>query len=327
MSTSPDLLVLTGFGPFSGVPVNPTTTLVEELPSPLRGDLPASCTLLPLVLPVSESGVTSSLKNSVLPCLSSHKHVTFVHLGVDMKRLSPALYRLESTCYNERSYRVPDEEGNQPVRQPVLQSSKSSLVTDLPVDKLRDILKRKGHETVVSRDPGRFLCNYVYYLTSELCSRYNATNTVCPPGGLEWSPEDDKGDAAERKKWSSLFVHLPPFDFVNQEDQIEFVRELCKLIASGCEEDSDGDGDGIVHSPSECVFSLGPNRVEYTLSSSVVDIYHTYTDPGSRGKGIAGKIVKKTLEYARSNGFKVRPTCSYVKHYIEKRSEEKDLLE
>ena len=66
--------------------------------------------------------------------------------------------------------------------------------------------------------------------------------------------------------------------------------------------------------------------VEYTLKDNVVDLYRTFTPPELRGKGVAGKIVKYALEHAKENNLKVIPTCSYVKGYIERHKNYKELL-
>jgi len=65
---------------------------------------------------------------------------------------------------------------------------------------------------------------------------------------------------------------------------------------------------------------------EYTLKDSVIDLYRTFTSPELRGKGIAGKLVKFALEHAKENNLKVIPTCSYVKGYIERHENYKELL-
>ncbi|MGM0435912.1 MAG: GNAT family N-acetyltransferase [Bacillota bacterium] len=38
----------------------------------------------------------------------------------------------------------------------------------------------------------------------------------------------------------------------------------------------------------------------------------TFVDPVLRGQGIARKLLDRFAEYARKNGYKVRPLCSYV---------------
>lgn len=66
--------------------------------------------------------------------------------------------------------------------------------------------------------------------------------------------------------------------------------------------------------------------VEYSLKNNLIDLYRTFTPLELRGKGVAGKIVKFALEYARDNNLKVIPTCSYVKSYIERHENYKNLL-
>ena len=66
--------------------------------------------------------------------------------------------------------------------------------------------------------------------------------------------------------------------------------------------------------------------VEYTLKDNVIDLYRTFTPPELRGKGVAGKLVKYAIEYAKKNNLKVIPTCSYVRGYIERHENYKELL-
>ncbi len=66
--------------------------------------------------------------------------------------------------------------------------------------------------------------------------------------------------------------------------------------------------------------------VEYTLKDNVIDLYRTFTPHELRGKGIAGKMVKYALEYAKENNLKVIPSCSYVSGYIERHDNFKELL-
>ncbi|HET8797191.1 MAG TPA: GNAT family N-acetyltransferase [Thermoanaerobaculia bacterium] len=44
------------------------------------------------------------------------------------------------------------------------------------------------------------------------------------------------------------------------------------------------------------------------------------------GRGIAGALVKHALDDARARGLKVIPRCSYVRAYIEKNAEYRDLV-
>lgn len=48
-----------------------------------------------------------------------------------------------------------------------------------------------------------------------------------------------------------------------------------------------------------------------------VDFRSTYSPPELRGRGVAGEIVAKALEWARAEGLAVIPSCSYVAKYLE----------
>ena len=46
------------------------------------------------------------------------------------------------------------------------------------------------------------------------------------------------------------------------------------------------------------------------------NIVHTYTEPASRGYGVASDLVRAVLDTARAEGVKVIPTCPYVSWWI-----------
>lgn len=64
----------------------------------------------------------------------------------------------------------------------------------------------------------------------------------------------------------------------------------------------------------------------YSVSDGVMDIYHTFTPSELRGKGLAGKVVRVALDYCKANNLKVKPTCSYVAHFMSKTEEDKKLI-
>ena len=53
---------------------------------------------------------------------------------------------------------------------------------------------------------------------------------------------------------------------------------------------------------------------------------HTIVPSELGGKGVGSALVKHALDYARSEGKKVVPTCSFVASYINKHAEYQDLL-
>jgi len=53
---------------------------------------------------------------------------------------------------------------------------------------------------------------------------------------------------------------------------------------------------------------------------------HTEVPPELEGRGIASKLARTALEYAREQGLQVVPICPYVGKYLKKHSEYLDLL-
>jgi hypothetical protein len=63
----------------------------------------------------------------------------------------------------------------------------------------------------------------------------------------------------------------------------------------------------------------------YRLAAGTVVITHTETPPALRGRGIASKLVKGTLEQIRADGLKVVAGCGFVVDYLDKHPEFSDL--
>lgn len=66
--------------------------------------------------------------------------------------------------------------------------------------------------------------------------------------------------------------------------------------------------------------------VEYNNTEDVLNLYHTYTEPELRGKGLAAQVVRAAIEFAKENNLKVVPTCSYVQAFIKRNDEYKELV-
>jgi predicted GNAT family acetyltransferase len=66
--------------------------------------------------------------------------------------------------------------------------------------------------------------------------------------------------------------------------------------------------------------------VNYDLAGGTITLLHTETPPQARGQGIASRLVEGVLEAARARGLKVIPRCAFVRAYIAKHFEFRDLL-
>ena len=67
--------------------------------------------------------------------------------------------------------------------------------------------------------------------------------------------------------------------------------------------------------------------VDYHKEGSVMVLTHTTVPAQIGGRGIAGQLVREAFDYARGQGWKVRPTCSYAATWAERHTEYLSLLE
>lgn len=65
-------------------------------------------------------------------------------------------------------------------------------------------------------------------------------------------------------------------------------------------------------------YRLGDDRV--------LRMTHTEVPPALQGRGIAARLVRYALDYARAQGLKVLPLCSYVRRYMQRHPETQELL-
>ena len=66
---------------------------------------------------------------------------------------------------------------------------------------------------------------------------------------------------------------------------------------------------------------------EYQLEDGRVVFTHTFVPPELRGRGIAEKLVRPALKWARAEGKRVVPACSYVAAFVQRHAEFQSLVE
>ena len=63
----------------------------------------------------------------------------------------------------------------------------------------------------------------------------------------------------------------------------------------------------------------------YLLAANKMVIEHTEVPEGLEGRGIAGRIVRAELDYARAQKLLVLPLCPYARAFMDKHPEYQDL--
>ena len=91
------------------------------------------------------------------------------------------------------------------------------------------------------------------------------------------------------------------------------------------------DAPAIVHNSAESRFEaeLGGRLAVcvYHRRGDVLHLSHTEVPAAAQGRGVAAALVRETLAWARREGLRVRPLCSYVAAYMRRHPETRDLLE
>ena len=157
-------------------------------------------------------GIYSRLCNDNLDNEYSTKDdvIVMLHLGVNYRGKK---MQLEQCAYNEATFRVPDNNGYQPQQKCILGNSSTfgqCLRTTLDLHEICSELQLQGESSCcVSQDPGRFVCNYTYCLSLDQCRLANeSANVGC----------------------HSLFLHVPSFDVIAEDDQLKFIICLSKTV-------------------------------------------------------------------------------------------------
>ncbi len=81
----------------------------------------------------------------------------------------------------------------------------------------------------------------------------------------------------------------------------------------------------VVHNPALKRFELQLGdqiaMVKYILSSSEIIFTHTEVPEAFEGQGIASKMAKAAVEYAKAQGLRIRPMCPYMAAWIKRHPE------
>ena len=67
--------------------------------------------------------------------------------------------------------------------------------------------------------------------------------------------------------------------------------------------------------------------VEYGLTKEGIMFTHTEVPAELEGKGIGSAMAMYVLEYAKENQLKVTPLCPFIKAYMDRHTEYKELLD
>ena len=154
-------VLITGFGPFPGAPVNPTMRLVAQL-ARSRHPVLAGVRIASHIFETSYTAVDRDLPK----LLARHRPDIVLMFGLAAK--TPYL-RVEQRARNARSIRAPDASGFAPTSRPPSEPPRHRPRAAFP--RLAKAGRATGLATRLSLDAGDYLCNYVYWYALEAASR------------------------------------------------------------------------------------------------------------------------------------------------------------
>lgn len=144
--------LVTGFEPFAGDDLNPSAEAVRRL-KPRLGPLEIATSVLPTSF---ERG-----PGTLLAAIERERPDLVLAVGLAGGR---AGLSLERVALNLSDARLPDNDGFQPLDQPVLPDGPAAYFATLPVRAAAEALRRAGLPAALSLSAGSFVCNHLFYL-------------------------------------------------------------------------------------------------------------------------------------------------------------------
>ena len=151
-------ILVTGFEPFGGESRNPSAEVVKGLP-----DIIAGADIIKLILPVTRYEAPKAVEQAV------EKHCPDVVLSIGQAGGRAAI-SVERVAVNLDDYRIPDNAGNRPVDEPVVEGGPDAYLSRLPVKELVNAIQQEGIPAQVSMTAGTYVCNHVLYSACHLLS-------------------------------------------------------------------------------------------------------------------------------------------------------------
>ena len=144
-------ILITGFDPFGGEPVNPALEAVK-----LMKDEIAGAKIIKLEIPT----VFRKSVEKIHEMMKAEQPDVVLSIGQAGGRFGVTPERV---AINVDDARIKDNEGNQPVDTPIFTDGEAAYFSNLPVKAMVEAIKNKGLPATLSNSAGTFVCNHVMY--------------------------------------------------------------------------------------------------------------------------------------------------------------------
>ena len=144
-------VLVTGFDPFGGESINPAWEAVKVIKDEIAGAEIVKMQI-PTVVGKSIAKIHDKMAE-INPDIVIAVGQAGGRFGVTPERVA----------INVTDARIPDNEGNQPLDEPIFADGDAAYFSNLPVKAMVQEIKNAGYPSVLSNTAGTYICNHVMY--------------------------------------------------------------------------------------------------------------------------------------------------------------------
>ncbi|WP_314731454.1 pyroglutamyl-peptidase I [Oribacterium parvum] len=144
-------LLLTAFTPFDGERINPALEAVKLVKDKI-GNL--------LIVKLEVPTVFGKSIDTVREAIEREKPDFVLSIGQAGGR---AEITPERVAINLNDARIPDNEGNQPIDEPIFPDGENAYFSTLPVKAMVEAIRKEGLPSSLSNSAGTYVCNHLMY--------------------------------------------------------------------------------------------------------------------------------------------------------------------
>ena len=152
-------ILVTGFDPFGGEPINPAIESVKKLPDNIAG-----AEIIKLEIPTVKKKSIEKIEKAI----EEHNPDVILSIGQAGGRFDISIERIG---INLDDFRIPDNEGNQTIDEPIFPDGENAYFVNLPVKAMVKNVQKNEIPASVSYTAGTFVCNHVLYGTLYLVNK------------------------------------------------------------------------------------------------------------------------------------------------------------
>ena len=144
-------VLVTGFDPFGGESINPAWEAVKVIKDEIAG-----AEIVKMQIPTVVGKSIAKIHDKMVEI--NPDIVIAVGQAGGRFGVTP-----ERVAINVTDARIPDNEGNQPIDEPIFADGDAAYFSNLPVKAMVQEIKNAGYPTSLSNTAGTYICNHVMY--------------------------------------------------------------------------------------------------------------------------------------------------------------------